>query len=232
MDNLTKVLLRVIISIPIVIIVFAVLLFVPANDFIWIEGWLFITIFVAYIVLYSIYYSIKDPDILIKRGKYTTDSPETKSFPDKSYYFVMVIVFLFVLLLPGIDRNLTLSPISIIPEIEILGFIGSIFSLFFITYVNQVNKYASKGLVIHKDHELITAGPYRFVRHPMYVGAIIMFFSIPIALGSFIAFIVSFLLPFFLIFRIRIEEEMLVNHLPGYKEYMDKVKYSLIPFLY
>ncbi|MHA2295900.1 MAG: methyltransferase family protein [Candidatus Hodarchaeales archaeon] len=167
---------------------------------------------------------------MLKRGKYTTDDPDTKFLPDKTFMVLAVVVFGFILIFPGIEHSLELSLIP--PLIEIVGFIGLIISLAFITFVNKVNRYASKGLVIHKDHELITSGPYRYVRHPMYVGFILFFVSIPVALGSFIAFAVSLLLPFLFIYRIRIEEKMLVNHLAGYKDYMEQVKYRLIPKIY
>ncbi|MHA2110463.1 MAG: methyltransferase family protein, partial [Candidatus Hodarchaeales archaeon] len=91
---------------------------------------------------------------------------------------------------------------------------------------------ASKGLVIHKDHELITTGPYQYVRHPMYTIINIFSVCVPLALGSFIGFLGSILFPLLILYRIKIEEEMLINHLPGYKEYMERVKYRLIPKIY
>ncbi len=232
MKPLVNIILRVIIGVPILFTGMALLLFAPSNDFTWLEGWLFIFIFLSYIVIYVLYYLITDPDTLVKRGKYITDDPNTKSFPDKTSLALLSLVFLFILLFPGIDHGLAISPIVITFEIEILGFIGMIFSLIFITYVNQVNRYASKGLVIHKDHDLITTGPYRYIRHPMYVGFILMMISLPIALGSFLSFIVSWFFPIILIIRIRIEERMLIDHLPGYKEYMEEVQYRLLPRIY
>jgi protein-S-isoprenylcysteine O-methyltransferase Ste14 len=232
MKPLVNMLLRVIIGVPILFTVMALFLFAPSNDFTWLEGWLFIIIFLGYIFLYMLYYLIKDPDTLVKRGKYITDDPNTKSFPDKTSLALLSLLFLFVLLFPGIDHGFTISPIIIPPEIEFIGFIGVIFSLIFITYVNQVNRYASKGLVIHKDHELITAGPYQHIRHPMYTGFIVMMIGMPIALGSFIAVIGACFFPLILVFRIRIEEKMLIDHLPGYKDYMEQVRYRLIPRIY
>jgi protein-S-isoprenylcysteine O-methyltransferase Ste14 len=215
---------------PIVFAIFAVIIFIPANDFSWLEGWLFVIIFFGYAFLLLLYFFIKDPDAMMKRGKYITDDPNTKSFPDKTFMVSGILIFGFIVIFPGIDHELRLSPIP--PLIELLGFIGLIISLLFISYVNKVNRYASKGLVIHKDHELITSGPYRVIRHPMYAGFIILIISTPVALGSFIAFVVSLAFPILLAYRIGIEEKMLVNHLAGYKEYMEQVKYRLIPKIY
>ena len=178
-------------------------------------------------MLYSL---IRDPEILMKRAKYTTDDPETKAFSDKTFMILAVPVFGFLIMFPGFDHALNLSPVPWF--IELLGFAGIIFGLVGMTYINFVNRYASKGLVIHKDHELITTGPYQYVRHPMY--SIINIFSVcvPLALGSFIGFLGSILFPLLILYRIKIEEEMLVKHLPGYKEYMKRVKYRLVPKLY
>jgi protein-S-isoprenylcysteine O-methyltransferase Ste14 len=152
---------------PIVAIIFGAIIFIPANDFYWLEGWLFLSIFFGYIFLYLLYSLIKDPELLLKRGKYTTDDPNTTFIPDKTFMVFAVVVFVFIFIFPGIDRALNISPLPWF--IELLGFIGMIVSLVGVTYINKVNRYASKGLVIHKDHELITSGPYRFVRHPMYI---------------------------------------------------------------
>jgi protein-S-isoprenylcysteine O-methyltransferase Ste14 len=221
---------------PIVLVIFGLLILIPANDLYWFEGWLFIILFVSYIFLYLLYSLIKDPELLLKRGKYTTDDPDTKFLPDKTFMILAVVLFGFVFIFPGIEHNLFLQGLAPIPPlplfIELLGFIGMIIGLVGMTYVNMVNRYASKGLVIHKDHELITSGPYRYVRHPMYAIIIIFFTGLPITLGSVIATVVSLLFPFLLIYRIRIEEKMLMDHLPGYKEYMERVKYCLFPKIY
>ncbi|MFW9779528.1 MAG: isoprenylcysteine carboxylmethyltransferase family protein [Candidatus Heimdallarchaeota archaeon] len=230
MDDRVKILLLMIFYLPIVSVVFSALVLIPANDFAWLEGWLFIFVFLGYAFLYFLYSLIKDPDILFKRGKYFTDNPETHSFPDRTFMILGLVVFGFIVIFPGIDHASKISPLPW--YLELLGFIGFITGFIGITYVNKVNRYASKGLVIHKDHELITSGPYQYVRHPMYAVAAVMIVCIPLALGSLIAFLVSLLFPILLLFRIRIEEDMLMNHLAGYKEYMEQVKYRLIPKIY
>ncbi|MHA2226438.1 MAG: isoprenylcysteine carboxylmethyltransferase family protein [Candidatus Hodarchaeales archaeon] len=230
MNDRVKIILLMIFYFPIVAVILGALIFLPANDFSWLEGWLFIIVLFGYIVLYLLYSLIKDPEILMKRASYITDDPNIKSFPDKTFMVLAIVVFGFVFIFPGIDHNLGLSPIP--PLVEIFGFIGLIFSIVGMTYVNKVNKYASKGLVIHKDHQLITSGPYQFVRHPMYVAIMIFCVCIPVALGSFIASVVSLAFPILLLYRIRIEEKMLMDHLVGYKKYMEQVKYRLIPKIY
>ncbi|MFX1506615.1 MAG: methyltransferase family protein [Promethearchaeota archaeon] len=230
MNDRVKILLLMVFYLPIVFIIMGALIFILANDFLWLEGWFFLIIFFAYILIYFLYSLIKDPEVLMKRGKYTTDDPATTFLPDRTFMILAVVVFGFVFLFPGFDHASNISPLPWF--IELLGFFGLVIALIGITYVNKVNRYASKGLVIHKDHELITTGPYQYIRHPMYMIFIIFTCCLPLALGSFIAFLASLLFPILLIYRIRIEEKMLMDHLPGYKEYMERVQYRLIPKIY
>jgi len=230
LNDRIKILLLLIFYTPVVAVIFGLILFIPANDFAWLEGWLFLIIFFSYVVFYMLYYLIRDPEVILKRAKYTTDDPETHTLPDKTFMILAVPVFGFILIFPAVDHAYTLSPLPW--EIEIIGFVGLIISLIGVTYINKVNRYASKGLVIHKDHELITQGPYKYIRHPMYAVVSITSFSIPLALGSLIAVVVSFAFPILLIYRIGIEEQMLFEHLEGYKEYAKEVPYRLIPKIY
>ncbi len=230
MNDRVKILLLMIFYTPIVLIVFGAVMFIPANDFLWLEAWIFIIIFFTYVFLYLLYSLIKDPELLLKRGKYLTDDPDTKSFSDKTFMILATIAFVFIIIFPGIEHRLGVSPLHW--SIELIGVIGMIFGLIGMTYVNYVNRYASKGLIILSDHELITSGPYQYVRHPMYLVISIFAICLPLSLGSFITFLVSFVFPILLIYRTSIEEKMLIEHLPGYKKYMEDVKYRLIPKIY
>lgn len=95
--------------------------------------------------------------------------------------------------------------------------------------VMQENSFVSKGLMIHENQEVITTGPYSIVRHPMYISALIMAFSIPVTLGSLIGLIPSIFVPVIFVIRIRKEEEMLLRSNKGYDDYRKKVKDKLIP---
>ena len=238
MKDRVKVLLMMIILAPIVLTVIGVVILTLANDLFWLEGWIFIILVVGYIFLYMGYFLIKDPAAMLKRTQYI--DPETKFIPDKTFMVLALPILFFIIFVPGIEHWLLIRfNFSLIPFLvpfrliyEIPGFIGLILSGLFVMYVNRVNRYASKGLVVHKDHELITSGPYRYIRHPMYVGIIIFLISLPLALGSLITTAVSLLFMLLIIYRIGIEEKMLVDHLPGYKEYMEKVRHRIIPKIY
>ncbi|MFX1336217.1 MAG: methyltransferase family protein, partial [Promethearchaeota archaeon] len=113
--------------------------------------------------------------------------------------------------------------------IKIIGFLGLVFSYILNFWVMRVNSYASKGLVMHEDHLIITIGPYGIIRHPMYVSFVLLAFSTPIALGSLVSIFLAIPIPFLLVFRIQNEEKMLTKELISYIEYMEKVRYRLIP---
>ena len=94
------------------------------------------------------------------------------------------------------------------------------------------NRYASRVIEVDQKQTVITTGPYAVVRHPMYVSILLIYISSPIALGSLWALIPMALLAFLIIARIRNEEKFLAQELTGYREYMQKTKYRLIPGLW
>jgi len=85
---------------------------------------------------------------------------------------------------------------------------------------------------VQENQKVIDTGLYGIVRHPMYFATILMFFSIPLVLGSWIGFVIFLIYPFLMIKRIRNEEKVLKEGLDGYSEYMQKVRYRMIPFIW
>jgi protein-S-isoprenylcysteine O-methyltransferase Ste14 len=98
--------------------------------------------------------------------------------------------------------------------------------------VLKENTFASATIEITTDQKVITTGPYSLVRHPMYLGALIMLFGTPLALGSWWGLIIVVLYVFVLVTRLLDEEKFLSKNLQGYDEYRKKVRYRLIPLLW
>jgi len=96
-------------------------------------------------------------------------------------------------------------------------------------FVFRENSFSSSTIEIADDHRVISSGPYARLRHPMYAGALVMLVGIPIALGSWWGLLVLVAMMPALIWRVFDEEEFLGQNLPGYLEYMEKVRYRLIP---
>ncbi len=208
-------------SVPFLVLILGALLFLPANSVSWVEGWVFIVLMIGYVGLTYLYFIIKDPSTLQNRSKLST------SGKDSFFLALFGIDFFLLLILPGFDYQYQWSQLP--DPAKLIGFLGVCFSFIIIFFVMRENSFASKGVKIHEEQEVITTGPYAIVRHPMYVGFTIMSFFIPIALGSFISLLPAIFCPFFLAMRIRSEEELLKSQLAGYREYMEKVPYRLIP---
>jgi protein-S-isoprenylcysteine O-methyltransferase Ste14 len=98
--------------------------------------------------------------------------------------------------------------------------------------VLRENQYLSRTIKVEKDQKVIDTGLYSIVRHPMYFSTIFLFLSMPLILGSIISFVIFLIYPFIIAKRIKNEEEVLEKELEGYKEYKDKVKYRMIPFIW
>jgi protein-S-isoprenylcysteine O-methyltransferase Ste14 len=95
--------------------------------------------------------------------------------------------------------------------------------------VFKQNAYASRIIETSEEQQVISTGLYGIVRHPMYLGSSSMYVFTPIALGSWWAVIPALLILPVIVMRIRNEEKVLAKDLPGYSEYLQKVKYRLIP---
>ncbi len=106
------------------------------------------------------------------------------------------------------------------------------FSFLAIFWVIKTNSWAASNIRVETDQKVIDTGPYAYVRHPMYAGAVWLFVGIPLALGSWWS--VALLIPFsaVLLWRLLYEERILARDLRGYSEYMRRVKHRLIPYVW
>ena len=111
---------------------------------------------------------------------------------------------------------------------NLVAFAGYIFIIF----VFKENSYASNVIQVENEQHVITTGPYSIVRHPMYLGMVVMSLFMPLALGSYWAIIPMLLIIPITIFRIKAEEEVLLRGLKGYKDYCLKTRYRLIPLIW
>ncbi len=218
---LLKIIITNIISVPFIIILLSVLLFIPAGDLCWVNGWILIASLVVYLLFTAIYFIIKDPSTLEKRSRLSREKG------DKIIISLFGILFLILIILPALDYRFGWSQIPFF--VSCIGLTCLLTSYLIIFLVMRENSFASKGLVIHEDQKVITTGLYSLVRHPLYMGGVIMSIAIPITLGSLISLIPAAFLPFIYAFRIKKEEQMLIENLAGYNEYKEKVKYRLLP---
>jgi protein-S-isoprenylcysteine O-methyltransferase Ste14 len=96
----------------------------------------------------------------------------------------------------------------------------------------QENSYASRVVEVQEDQKVIDTGMYRIVRHPMYMAMSLFYISTPLVLGSYAGLIPAILFPIVLSLRIKNEEKVLEERLKGYREYKERVRYRMIPYIW
>ena len=207
------------------VLMIVLLLFLPAGTFNYWNAWLlmgllFIPMFIVGIILW-----IKSPELLKKRL-----NVKEKENEQKQVIGISLIIFILGFIIASLDFRYNWS------NIPIWGVAGAsvIFVIAYILYaeVMRENAYLSRTIEVQENQKVIDTGLYGIVRHPMYFATTLLFLSFPIVLGSWFSFAIFCFFPFVLVKRIKNEEELLENGLEGYKEYKQKVKYKIIPFVW
>jgi protein-S-isoprenylcysteine O-methyltransferase Ste14 len=141
-----------------------------------------------------------------------------------------MLMFVGFVLIPAFDQRLGRSPVPTVVSVIADGVIVLCFVLFF--SVMKSNSYAGSTIQVEEGQPVVSTGPYAYVRHPMYSGAILFVVTIPLALGSWWGILL--VVPFFpvLVWRILDEENLLRNKLRGYTEYVQRVRYRLVPWVW
>ena len=207
------------------LIIICILLFIPAGTLDYPNGWLFIALLFIPMFFAGIIMLFKSPDLLRRRLNAKESEDE-----QKTVILVSGIIFLLAFILAGLNFRFGWFHL---PTVVII--ISSvIFLIAYIMYaeVLRENEYLSRTVEVSENQKVVDSGSYGLVRHPMYTSTIFLFLSMPLVLDSIFSFIVMLVYPIIIIFRIRNEEKVLENELIGYKEYKEKVKYKLIPYLW
>jgi len=224
-ENRSLLIIRALVMYILSLLFVVLLIFLPAGSLKFRNGWLFVGVLFAAMIFVMTWLLVKDPDLLAKRLK-----TKEKEKPQKAYLILSIIAMLFTFAIPGFDYRFHWSevPVPVVIVATVIMLTGYV--IFFA--VMRQNTYASRVIEIQEGQKLIDTGLYSLVRHPMYLGASILYLSAPLVLGSWYALIAAFFTPILLIIRIMNEEKVLVNGLKGYSEYMKKVKYRLIPYIW
>jgi protein-S-isoprenylcysteine O-methyltransferase Ste14 len=179
-----------------------------------------------------IYLYRKDPALLAERYR-KPGTGEQKGW-DRFVVIGLVIGFTTWICIMPLDAKRFEWTTNFPLFLEFIGGFLLIFSFFFFFRSYSDNTFLSPLVRIQTERkqQVITTGVYGFVRHPMYLGAVLLFIGTPILLGSLFGIFTGLLLTILLAARIFGEEKMLLNELEGYAEYKKKVKYRLIPFVW
>jgi protein-S-isoprenylcysteine O-methyltransferase Ste14 len=192
------------------------------------EAWVFLTTFFLCSLAVTLDLMKRDPKLLERRIK---AGPVAEQRPRQRLIQALAsAAFLAILAVPALDHRLGWSRVPLLvvvagDSLVVVGFLV-VFRVF------RENSYASAVIEVGAEQRVIDTGPYAWVRHPMYAGALVLLGGVPLALGSLWGLLV--LAPFTAVIAWRLldEEAFLLRQLPGYAAYRAKTRYRLLPFVW
>ena len=207
------------------VVLVGLLVFLPAGTLSFFGGWLFMGILFLPMFLAGIVMMFKNPDLLRSR----LDAKEKQKEQDLVIK-LSGLMFLAGFIVAGLDFRFGWLPL---PKGVTIG-AAVVFILAYVLYaeVLRENTYLSRTIKVQENQKVVDTGLYGIVRHPMYAVTLLLFLSMPLVLGSLISLVIFLAYPLIIAKRIKHEEELLEKELEGYKEYKQKVKYRLIPFIW
>jgi protein-S-isoprenylcysteine O-methyltransferase Ste14 len=204
------------------------LLFWTAKDWHWPEAWVFLIIFMGSSALMGAWLIKRDPGLLAAR----LNSPVQKGQPLWDRVFMMIVVAGWCVWLAAMALDAKRCHTSHMPvAVETLGALLVIAGLAAVMPVFAVNSFAAPVVRVQseRDQRVIDTGPYALVRHPMYAAAMLYLIGLPLLLGSWYGLIGTVLITLAIAGRAVGEERKLQRELPGYADYMTRVRWRLIP---
>jgi protein-S-isoprenylcysteine O-methyltransferase Ste14 len=208
--------------------VMAMLLFFPACTFRYWQAWVFLGVFGASALAITLYLMKNDPKLLERRV--SAGPIAEKDWSQRIIQTIASIGFAGILVFSALDHRFASTPLpwSVSLAGEALVALG--FLIVFLVY--KENTFASATIEVAPEQKVISTGPYKLVRHPMYMGAFLLLVGIPLSLGSWWGLFVMALIMPALIWRLIREEKFLAKNLPGYPEYQKTVRHRLVPFIW
>ncbi len=201
------------------------LIFLPAGTFAYTYGWLLVGLLFGPMLIAGFVMLAKSPELLKKR----LDAKE-KQGKQKGVVAFSGLMFIAGFVVAGLDFRFGWStmPAWVVIAASVLFLVA--YALY--AEVMRENAYLSRTIKVEQGQTVVDTGLYGIVRHPMYAVTILLFLMIPLVLGSWYALIAFAFYPVIIVIRLKDEEALLIKELPGYEDYMQKVKYRLIPFIW
>ena len=204
------------------------LLFIPAGTVGWLAGWVFVAIFCGFNLLVVRMLARNDPELLEERMSF----PVQRGQPlwDKVIMSMFELVFVGWFVLMPLDA-VRFGWSEMTAWLHVLGALGLMLSFYLVYFTFRENAYLAPVAKLQEERgqSVVTTGPYRYVRHPMYSSVLIFFPATALLLGSWWGLLISPVLMTLLVVRTALEDRMLTRGLEGYTEYARTVKYRLIP---
>ena len=191
------------------------------------RAWLYYGMMVIYVVSNFFIFMRYSPDIIRERSEIKFGA---KSW-DKAFAIGYTLAVLAIQAVAGLDMGrFAWSELGF--EFEVLGIVLFTIGASITCWAMVVNKFFETTVTIVKGHQVVSGGPYAYIRHPGYAGMILTYCSAPLVIGSAVSLIPAAILAILFIGRTYMEDKTLQEELDGYKEYTRKVKYKLVPFVW
>lgn len=209
-------------------VVMALVLFGGAGTVAYRQAWAYLGVFIAAEILLTLYLMKADPTLLERRMR---GGPTAEPEPGQRIAMLVAsVAFVAMLVVPALDRRFGWSHVPLFANV-----LGDVMTAvwFYICYlVFAVNAYSASTVETFKDQTVISTGPYAVVRHPMYAAGLLLFIGTPLALGSYWGLLAFVVASPALLWRLFDEERLLTASLPGYPEYLARVRWRLIPGIF
>ena len=206
----------------------AAIFFLAAGTLRFWQAWAFLAAFGALALAATLYLMKYDPELLARRMR---GGPIAEKEPRQKIIMSLVSIgFGAILVVSGLDRRFGWSsaPVYLALAGDALVILGWIV----IFFVFRENSFSSATVQVADGQQVVSTGPYAWIRHPMYAGGLMYFVGMPLALGSWPGLCVALATSPALIWRLFEEEKLLAEKLPGYPAYRVRVKYRLAPFIW
>ena len=207
------------------LLVMALLIFIPAGSLAYWQGWLLLGILFIPMLVAGFVMMFKCPDLLRKRLNVKEQQKEQKAI-----ILLSGLMFVAAFVVAGLGYRLGWF---ILPKmVSIVATVVFLLAYLLYAEVMRENAYLSRTVEVQENQKVVDTGLYGFVRHPMYMATLLLFLAMPLVLGSIISFAITLLYIPIINGRMKNEEKVLSEGLKGYKEYLQKVKYRVIPFVW
>ena len=207
------------------VVLIGVLIFLPAGTIHFPGGWLLMGILFIPMFLAGLVMMAKNPRLLRSRLNAREQQSEQSIVIKLSG-----LMFLCGFILAGLDFRFSWSNLP--GWVNVLGALLFLIAYALYAEVLRENTWLSRTIEVQEGQTVVSTGLYGIVRHPMYAVTLLLFLSMPLVLGSVPAFVVFLVYPAIITKRIRNEEDVLERELSGYREYKQKVRWRLIPYIW
>lgn len=220
---------RAILRFVMYLLLMPLILFIAAGTVHWTMGWMYILLSYAFTAVSRIVVFYRNPETLRERGRFL-EAENVRNWDKVLLLCAALLGPLFMFIVAGLDFRFSLSP-DIPSSIQSLAVILVIMGYVIAGWAMIANRFFSAVVRIQRERNqtAVKDGPYKFVRHPGYLGGILSILSIPVMLGSLWALPPAAFVAGLTIIRTSFEDKALKEELDGYKEYSQEVKYRLLP---